>query len=191
MVRKPPGNKDLCQHRKNSPTSFLHPNTSSLSFNINLTIVPTCLLFYTQTHHPYHLILTWLLFQPAFWALIKSQCKTVITVLYPADELTTNTEMRNRGEKRSTYSVSSPSRTTRCTNRTWSARESLWTNQTFWTRVSSVSLENQPLSVTCIMKNYTKITFLVSLSLTLCPRTPSLPGGPSDPAGPWRPDRKN
>lgn len=30
-----------------------------------------------------------------------------------------------------------------------------------------------------------------SLSLTLCPRRPSLPGGPSDPEGPWRAHENN
>lgn len=46
--------------------------------------------------------------------------------------------------KKSSYSVSSSSSTTRCTHRTRRARESLRTNQTFWTRISSVSLEKKP-----------------------------------------------
>lgn len=65
---------------------------------------------------------------------------SVSATLDPADGLT-NTH--NRGGNIS-YSVSSPSSTTRCTNRTWRARKSLRTNQTFWTRISSVSLEKQP-----------------------------------------------
>lgn len=65
------------------------------------------------------------------------------------------THRENRGGK-SPYSISSPSRTTWCTNGTWRARKSLRTNQTFRTRISSVSLEKWHLLVTHNKKRSTK-----------------------------------
>lgn len=45
--------------------------------------------------------------------------------------------------KTSAYNVTSPSRTTRWTNRTCRAWKSLGTNQSLWTRISSVALAKQ------------------------------------------------
>ena len=95
------------------------------------------------------------------------------------------------------YSVSSPSCPAGGPHRTWGTRKSWRPQKSLGTGVSSGALE-RPEQITMLDRRprrqgtdhlVDRFAWPTWCSPTRCPKTPSLPGGPSDPAGPWE-DKK-